>query len=527
MSLETDATLYQKPDVFFQACGSHALTYDDVSLATAYSSVLPKDTQVDTQLSEHLHLQVPLLSSDMDTVTESDMAIALALNGGMGLIHYNMSDKQQIKQVNKVKNHIHGLISDPIKVAADQTVGDVIQMKEDRHFKFSTFPVVDSDNTLLGLLSSRTVKPRYQHRTVREAMTPREHLHTIHASEIDHDPIGAADRFFHKNIGIHKLLVVDQYDKLAGLFTLSDIERITEEARADLKPARDNAFRLICGAALSTVRTPEGELDRDRIVQHAGDLIDAGVNALAVSTAHGHTKGVGETVRLVREAFPDVTLLAGNVTTGEAVDFLADAGADAIKVGQGPGSICTTRVVAGVGIPQLSALYAASQASQRGRVKLLADGGITKSGDVVKALTLSDAVIIGGLFAGAHESPGSIVEINGKYYKQYRGMGSLTAMKEGSAARYGHYPEDKTSNSERNQKIAAEGVEALKEVAGPVDEMISQLVGGLQSGMGYLGACDLSELRKNARFVQVSPSGQREAAAHDVVEVKTTKPGNV
>ena len=241
----------------------------------------------------------------------------------------------------------------------------------------------------------------------------------------------------------------------------------------------------------------------------------------AISTAHGHTKGVGECVRILREEFPDLTLLAGNVTTGEGVDFLADAGVDAIKVGQGPGSICTTRVVAGVGIPQMTALYVTAKAAEKKGVRILADGGITKSGDVVKALTLADAVICGGLLAGCREAPGRIIEIEGKLYKQYRGMGSLEAMREGSAARYGHTKKDLA------QKTAAEGVEALKEVAGSVRETLETLIGGIRSGFGYLGASDLPALRERARFLRVSPAGQREAATHDIVEVKrsdTTHP---
>jgi IMP dehydrogenase len=244
-------------------------------------------------------------------------------------------------------------------------------------------------------------------------------------------------------------------------------------------------------------------------------LVERGVDAVAVSTAHGHTKGVGETVRLVRDLFPDLPIIAGNVTTGSGVEFLSDAGANCVKVGQGPGSICTTRVVAGVGIPQMTALYVASTAARRKGVSILADGGISKSGDIVKALTLADAVICGGLLAGCAEAPGEILEISGKIYKQYRGMGSLAAMQSGSAARYGHAVKDTT------RKISAEGVEALKEVAGPADKVLGQLIGGIQSGMGYLGARNLTELRQRARYIRVSPAGQRESGTHDIVELKT------
>ncbi|MEO5961068.1 MAG: IMP dehydrogenase, partial [Opitutaceae bacterium] len=265
----------------------------------------------------------------------------------------------------------------------------------------------------------------------------------------------------------------------------------------------------------SPVRKPDGSLDREKILEHVGHLVGEDVDCIAVSTAHGHTAGVGDVVKLVRGAFKKLTIVAGNVTSASGVAFLADCGADAIKIGQGPGSICTTRIVAGVGIPQLTALHVAGHAAKKSHVKLIADGGIVKSGDIVKALTLSDAVILGGLLAGCREAPGEIMEIGGKVYKQYRGMGSLSAMKAGSAARYGHDKNDTT------RKVAAEGIEALKEVSGSVDDVLANLIGGVQSGMGYLGAATLPELRAKARFIRVSPAGQKEAAPHDVVEVST------
>ena len=518
MSDLLDTEFYQNSDTFFKNQGSFALTYDDVSLATRFSSVLPKQTLVETHLSESLSLPIPIISADMDTVTESRMAIAMALNGGMGLIHYNMSEKQQIKEVHKVKNHIHGFMADPICVSPEQTIADILDMVEARRFGFRTFPVVDDNNVLLGLLSGNVVKERYRSRSVREAMTPRSEVYTLEQKAIEQNPIKAADKFFYDHLGIHKLLVVDGEDRLCGLFTLSDIERITEEARSNVKPARDKEFTLVCGAAICAHRTPEGALDSKRIIEHVGNLIDARVNAIAVSTAHGHSSGVGESVKLLRKTFPDLTIIAGNVTSGEGVRYLAQCGANAIKIGQGPGSICTTRVVAGVGIPQLTALYVAASEARKQGVRIIADGGITKSGDIVKALTQADAIMLGGLLGACNESPGSIVEINGKFYKEYRGMGSLAAMREGSAARYGH-----DIKKDKNSKIAAEGVEALKELSGNVDDVLSNLVGGLQSGMGYLGAANLCELRENARFVRVSPAGQRESAPHDIMEVKTTK----
>jgi IMP dehydrogenase len=511
---EFDSPFYQPADSFFPANNNIGLTFDDITLATLYSEILPRDTQLATTLAEKLRLNIPVISSDMDTVTESRMAIAMALNGGLGLIHYNLPERQQLSEVSRVKNHVHGLIQEPIKVSPGQFIGDVLEMIEHKKFGFSTFPVVDEQGKLVGLLSGHVVKPRYAKKKVTEALTPRGQVHTINRKELGKDPIARADKFFTEHLGIHKLLVVDDKDRLCGLITLSDVERITQERMAQFKPASDENFHLLCGAAVSATRNAFGELDRERILTHAGALVERGVDVVAVSTAHGHTKGVGDTVKVLRDAFPKLPIIAGNVTSAAGVEFLADCGANAIKIGQGPGSICTTRIVAGVGIPQMTALYVCLRAAAKKHVTILADGGITKSGDIVKALTLSQAVICGGIFAGCNEAPGEVVEISGKFYKQYRGMGSLAAMKAGSAARYGH---------EKNpaQKVAAEGIEALKESCGSVDRVLAQLIGGIQSGMGYLGAKNLEELREKARYIRVSPAGMREAAPHDVVELKT------
>ena len=507
---------YQSADLFFLNNLPVGLTYDDVSLATLYSDVLPRQTTLATSLSASLELQIPIISSDMDTVTESKMAIQMALNGGLGLIHYNMSDEKQVREVTRVKNHIHGFIQEPIKVAPDQKIGEVMERIADRGYGFSTFPVVDAENKLLGLLPGRVVKARYAERLVSEAMSPRDQVYTLTEKEITKNPIKVADEFFTNHMGIHKLLVVDDEDRLRGLFTLSDIERIDAESHQSVKPARDSHFRLMCGAAISAHRTADGELDRDRILGHVSKLVEEGVDAVAVSTAHGFSKGVGDAIRMLRSEFADLTLIAGNVTSAEGVEFLADAGANTIKIGQGPGSICTTRIVAGVGIPQMTALYCASLAAKKRGVAILADGGIAKSGDMVKALTLADGVMCGSLLAGCNEAPGQIIEINGKLYKQYRGMGSSAAMKDGSAARYGHDRKDVAT------KAAAEGIEARKESVGSLGGVLRELVGGIQSGMGYLGAANLEQLRKNARYIRVSPAGQKESAPHDVITVKTS-----
>ena len=511
-----DSAFYQPADTFFPGQAGLALTYDDLTLSTFYSEILPRNASLDTELAGGLRLHLPVISADMDTVTESQMATGMALNGGLGLIHYNMTEKQQLKEVSRVKNHVHGLIQEPITVPPDKTVGDVIELIETKRYSFSTFPVVGDDRKLVGLLSGNVLKPRYAAKPVSSALVPRDQVQTIRESQLDADPIAIADQFFTDHPGINKLLVVDDNDELRGLFTLSDIERITSEKQAQFRPARDGQFRLLCGAAVSTPRDADGELDRARIESHVGALIERGADVVAVSTAHGHSKDVGDAVGLIRAAYPDLPIIAGNVTTATGVEYLAERGANIVKVGQGPGSICTTRLVAGVGIPQMTALYVASKAAKNRGVSLLADGGITKSGDIVKALTLADGVICGGLLAGCPETPGQVMEISGKLYKQYRGMGSFAAMKEGSAARYGHAPKD------ANRKVAAEGIEALKEVSEDLDQLLGQLIGGVQAGMGYLGAATLTDLRAKARYTRISPAGQKEAAPHDVVEMKAS-----
>ncbi len=408
MTTEPEDNFFLRAERFFASQSSTALTFDDISLATAYSEILPRQASLDVSLHESLNLHLPIISADMDTVTEAPMAIAMALNGGMGLIHYNMDARRQVKEVAKVKNYINGLIQDPFVAHPGDTIGEVLDLIERKQVQFRTFPVVDEKGKLVGLLPGRVVKPRYQDRLVREAMTPREDLRTIQESALGDEPVATADRFFDENIGIHKLLVVDGEERLKGLFTLSDIERIIEEARSEVRPARDSRFRLLCAAAIAIIRHPDGSLDRDRVLGQVGALIDEGVDAIALSTAHGHSSGVGEAIRLVREAFPSIPIIGGNVTSAEGVDFLASCGANVVKVGQGPGSICTTRQVAGVGIPQLSALYFCNRAARKAGVKVIADGGITKSGDLVKALTLADAAMCGSLLVGCREAPGRI-----------------------------------------------------------------------------------------------------------------------
>ena len=511
-----DKEIFLPAEEFFTKLAPLGLTFDDISLATRHSELIPSQVRVDTRLTDGINLSIPILSSDMDTVTESEMAIAMALCGGMGLIHYNMSPKQQVKEVARVKHHVHGLIQDPITITADKHVGDVLNLINEKSFQFRTFPIVDEKGKLLGLLPGRVVKLRYSQKKVTEGMLARNEVFTIKSSEVGDDPIATADKFFSDHIGIHKLLVVDDEDRLQGLYTLSDIEQIIGENNEHLRPARDENFRLRCGAAITAPRNEKGELKVNELIEHVENMRDKGLDIVAVSTAHGHTKSVGETIRILHDAVPELPIMAGNVTSAEGVEFLADAGASSIKIGQGPGSICTTRMVAGVGIPQMSALFAAAQGSKKSGVSIIADGGINKSGDIVKALTLADGVICGGLLAGCKEAPGRIIEIEGKYFKQYRGMGSLEAMKQGSAARYGHHRKD------LNTKSTAEGIEALKEVSDTLKETINELIGGIRAGLGYLGAENLAELKNRAKYVQVTAAGQRESAPHDVIQVKSS-----
>lgn len=512
-----DAEYYQTAEEFFQQNAPTGLTYDDISLATRYSEILPRQANLETRLSESLTLQIPILSADMDTVTEADMAVSMSLNGGMGIIHYNMENKRQVKEVARVKHHIHGLIQEPVTIKPESKIGDVLEMIARKSFNFRTFPVVEETGKLIGLLSGSVVRDRYKNIEVVRAMTPRERLITLNEKNLDGDPITAADRFFNENIGIHKILVIDDGDNLKGLFTLSDVEQITAEKNSLLKPSRDSNFRLRVGAAVSGIRDADGTINRDATLSHIQNLVDEQVDAVAVSSAHAHTLSMGQLVKLIRGSFPGLTIIAGNVTSAAGVEFLAGCGANAIKVGQGPGSICTTRIVAGVGIPQLTAIHVATREAAKLGVSIIADGGITKSGDMVKALTMANAVMLGSLLAGCRESPGEVIEINGQLYKQYRGMGSLAAMKAGSAARYGH------QESQVGRKVAAEGIEALKELSGPLDKILSEYIGGIQSGMGYLGAPTLADLRRRARYIRVSPAGQRESTIHDVIEVKTPK----
>lgn len=479
-------------------------TFDDVLLEPGPSEVLPADVDVRTKLTRTIALNIPIIASAMDTVTESHMAIAMAQAGGLGVIHRNLDPEAQAQQVRQVKKYESGMVANPITIHPDETLAEALDIM--KRNAISGIPVVERGpnghkGKLVGILTNRDVRfATNPAQPVAELMT-KDRLITVREGVAQVE----AKRLLHQ-FRIEKLLVVDEHFRCIGLITVKDIEKQVAHPNA----AKDSQGRLLVAAATST-----GEAGYARSEM----LIDAGADIIVVDTAHGHSAGVLASVARVKKLSNAVQVIAGNVATAGGAQALIDAGADAVKVGIGPGSICTTRIVAGVGIPQLTALYVASRAAQKKGVRILADGGITKSGDIVKALTLADAVILGGLLAGCREAPGEIMEINGKLYKQYRGMGSLAAMQAGSAARYGHDKTDKT------RKLTAEGIEALKEVSGNVDDVLANLVGGLQSGMGYLGAGNLPTLRQKARYIRVSPAGQKEAAPHDVIEVKAAPKG--
>jgi len=466
------------------------LTFDDVLLVPGYSTVHPKDTVVHSSLTKGIDLQIPLLSAAMDTVTESGMAIAIARHGGLGVIHKNLSIDVQAEQVDRVKRSESGMILDPITLTPDKTLRDAHELMA--RFSISGVPIVESDGRLVGIVTSRDLQFESKlDRTIREVMTADRLITAPEGTTLE-----TAERILHEH-RIEKLPVVDDQGKLQGLITVKDIFKRRLFPRA----CKDEHGRLRVGAA---VGASEESLER------AGALIDAGVDVLVLDTAHGHSEGVLQAVALMRERFPDAQIVAGNVGTREGAAALWERGADAVKVGVGPGSICTTRVVTGVGLPQLTAIINAVE-GVKGEIPIIADGGVRYSGDLVKALAAgAQAVMMGSMFAGTEEAPGESFLMEGRRFKTVRGMGSLSAMQEGSADRYFQDPEAEL------RKLVPEGIEARVPYKGPIADTIFQLVGGLQSGMGYCGAADLRELREKATFVRVTPGGLRESHPHDV-----------
>jgi IMP dehydrogenase len=467
---------------------TEALSFDDVLLLPNHSEVLPDQVDVSTTLVGNIRLRIPIVSSPMDTVTESRMAIALAREGGVGVIHRNMPIEKQALEVDRVKRSEHGVIWDPIYLSPNHTVRDALELMERYHI--SGVPITDEEGYLVGILTNRDIRFETNFdRPIHEVMTS-ENLITA--------PVGTsleeAEKILQKH-KIEKLPIVDERGKLRGLITIKDLLKIRQHPNA----TKDERGRLVVGAAVGPMRQP---------VERARALADAGVDFIVIDSAHGHSQGVLNAVRMIKRALPDLLVIAGNVATREGVRALAEAGADAIRVGLGAGSICTTRVVAGVGVPQLYAVMECAAEAQRWNLPIIADGGIRYSGDIVKALAAgASAVMLGNLLAGCEESPGEIEIFRNRAYKVYRGMGSVAAMRQGSSDRY--YQTDP-------RKIVPEGVEGRVPYRGPLSETVHQLVGGLRSGMGYVGARNLQELREKARFIRITNSGLRESHPHSV-----------
>ncbi|MEO2069144.1 MAG: IMP dehydrogenase [Desulfurobacteriaceae bacterium] len=471
-----------------------ALTFDDVLLVPNYSEVLPSQVDVRTKLTKKITLNIPIMSAAMDTVTESELAIAIAREGGIGIIHKNLSIEEQAEEVDRVKRSESGMIVKPVTVSPSQTIAEAENLM--KKYKISGLPVTDEEGRLLGIITNRDIRFVKDHsKKIKEVMT-KEDLKTV--------PVGTtleeAEEILHR-YKIEKLPVVDEKGYLKGLITIKDIEKKRKYPNA----CKDELGRLRVGAAIGVGE--EG-------LKRAEALIDAGVDIIVVDTAHGHSKGVLETVKKLKERFPDVEVIAGNVATPEATEALIKAGADAVKVGIGPGSICTTRIVAGVGVPQLTAIFECSEVADKYDVSIIADGGIKFSGDIAKAIGAGARVVmIGSLFAGTKESPGELILYQGRSYKAYRGMGSLGAMKRGSKDRYFQSDVDE-------KKLVPEGIEGMVPYRGPLADTIHQLVGGLKAGMGYCGARTIEEMRKKARFVKITSAGLKESHVHDVIITK-------
>ncbi|KEF38006.1 inosine-5'-monophosphate dehydrogenase [Schinkia azotoformans MEV2011] len=466
------------------------LTFDDVLLVPAHSKVLPKDVVVKTVLSETLKLNIPLISAGMDTVTEADMAIAMARQGGLGIIHKNMSVEQQAEQVDKVKRSESGVITNPFFLTPEHQVFDAEHLMS--KYRISGVPIVNNENDLklVGILTNRDLRFIQDYSIKIYDVMTKENLVTA--------PVGTtlvqAEKIL-QQYKIEKLPLVDNEGTLKGLITIKDIEKVIEFPNS----AKDSQGRLLVGAAVGATV--------DALIRVEA-LVNAGVDVIVIDTAHGHSEGVLKRVREIRDAYPNLNIIAGNVATGEGTKALIEAGVNIVKVGIGPGSICTTRVVAGVGVPQITAVYDCATEARKYGVPIIADGGIKYSGDIVKAIAAgANAVMLGSIFAGTTESPGETEIFQGRRFKVYRGMGSVGAMERGSKDRY---------FQEENQKFVPEGIEGRVPYKGPLADMVYQLVGGLRSGMGYCGAEDLEYLRENGQFIRMTGAGLRESHPHDV-----------
>jgi len=466
------------------------LTFDDVLLVPAYSDVLPRNVDLTTRFSRRIELKIPIVSAAMDTVTESKMAIAIAREGGIGVIHKNMTIAEQAKLVEIVKRAENGMISNPVTIRKGATVGDALALMAE--YKIGGIPVVDEAGYLVGIVTNRDLRfQREVDKKIDEVMTKENLITTSRSTNLE----AAVDIL--QQYKIEKLPVVDKDNKLVGLLTYKDITKAKDKPMA-------------CKDAQGRLRVAAGVGVTFDVFERIDALVDAGVDAIVIDTAHGHTKGVIELLKQARVRYPDIDLIVGNIATGEAALALVEAGADAVKVGIGPGSICTTRVIAGVGVPQLSAIYEVAKALKGTGVPLIADGGIRYSGDIVKALAAGAYTIMAGsLFAGVEESPGETIIFNGRKFKSYRGMGSLEAMEKGSKDRYFQDIEDDV------KKLVPEGIAARVAFKGSLFEVVYQMIGGLRAGMGYCGAHTISELHK-AKFTRITNAGVAESHPHDV-----------
>lgn len=471
-----------------------ALTFDDISLLPAYSQLLPRDVDVQTRLSRRISLNIPIISAAMDTVTEAQTSISLAREGGIGIIHRNMSIKSQAQEVDKVKKSESGMIVDPLTIDPERPLHEVLALME--RYRISGVPVVKGKQ-LVGIVTNRDLRFETElNKKVSEVMT-RDNLVTVSEGIT----LEESKKLLHKH-RIEKLLVVDDKGCLKGLITIKDIEKVKKYPNA----CKDNLGRLRVGAAVGIGSDME---------QRTEALVSAGADVIAIDTAHGHSHGVLKAVEQLKGTFKDIELIAGNVATADGVEALVKAGADGVKIGVGPGSICTTRIIAGVGVPQVTAIINSRTVSDKTGIPVIADGGIKFSGDVTKAIAVgAHAVMIGGLFAGTEESPGETILFQGRSYKVYRGMGSLEAMKKGAKDRY--YQEDLAEEA----KLVPEGIVGRVPYKGSLSGCVYQLVGGLRAGMGYVGCRSIEELRQNARFVRVTQSGLRESHVHDVIITK-------
>lgn len=472
-----------------------AYTFDDLLLVPAYSNTLPSEVNIKTNLTEKITLNVPIVSAAMDTVSESRLAIALAREGGLAFIHKNMSIENQAKEIDVVKRSENGMISDPITLRPDQVLQDAENLM--RHYRISGLPVIEKDKTLIGILTNRDI--RYQtnmSQRVTDVMT-KENLVT---SNID-TSLEDAKEILLKN-RIEKLPIVDDQNKLIGLITIKDIDNLSEFPNA----CKDDRGRLRVGAGVGV-----GADTLSRVQA----LVDAGVDIVALDSAHGHSQGVINKIKEVRNAFPELDIVGGNIVTAEAAKMLIDAGANALKVGVGPGSICTTRVVAGVGVPQLSAVYDVYEYARTKNISIIADGGIKLSGDIVKAIASgANCVMLGGLFAGTDEAPGEEIVFQGRKFKTYQGMGSLAAMKRGSKDRYFQ------TEKQEAKKLVPEGIEGRVPHKGPVKDVVYQLSGGLRAGMGYCGVATIQHLIEESKMVRITNAGLQESHPHDIVITK-------